>query len=255
MQWNIGGGRVRNTDADSQAYSSYANGEERLEIIAETIKATQADLVTLQETHADRIRIQANLLAERTDLSYWVHDVYDESHLKKGQGLGQAVLSRFPILSHRFEFFENPKLEMTAPTGEHWKMHNKGTTTVELDLGEAHLELKTLHVFPYRKFGSDPCSDEPRVKVSRESIEDKLHSNARLLLIQGDFNYDGESLKLFLPGLFEAGIQEILQQEPTTPKGRHYDHALYRGFEIISSHTLTNVLTDHYPIVSTFRIE
>ena len=76
MQWNIGGGRMRKADADSQAYVSYANGEERLESIVETIKTAGADLVTLQETHADGTRIQAKLLAEETGLSHWVNDFF-----------------------------------------------------------------------------------------------------------------------------------------------------------------------------------
>lgn len=254
LQWNIGAARLRDQDANPTAFDSYARGREDIHVIADVIKEQAPDLVTLQETHADSSRVQAQALSELTGLNYWVNDEYDDSHLKHGQRLGQAVLSHFPIVSHRFDFFINPKLEMTAPDGKtRWQMHNKGVTTVTFDMEGRKLELKTLHVFPYRKFGSDPLSDEPLVKASRESISGRLKSVAEHLLIQGDFNYDGESLRSFLPRLFESGMEEVLQTEPTTPKGRRYDHVLYRGMKILSSRVLKDVLTDHYPIISVMR--
>jgi len=254
LQWNIGGGRLRDLEANPTAFFSYAHGEENLEAIAEIIKMAEVDIVTFQETHAKGERVQAKQLSELTGLVYYVNDVYDKSHLETGQELGQAILSRFPIKSHRFEFFKNPGLEMTAPTGEAWKMHNKGVTTVELDVKGVSLEFKTLHVFPYRKFGSHALSDEQQVSVSRESIDRLLCSGADRYVVQGDFNYDDKSLRTFLPALFEEGIKEVLQKEPTTPKGRRYDHVLYRGLEVVSSYVITDVLTDHFPIASVFHI-
>lgn len=255
LQWNIGGGHARASQSDPTDFLSYVHANENLEMIANVILEAKPDVVTLQETHADGSRVQAEVLAKMVGLNYWVNDVNDDSHLEKGQKLGQAILSRFPIIERTFHFLLNPKLEMTAPMGEQWQSHDKGVTTVVIDVHGVFVELKTIHTFPYKKFGEDPLTQTEPVRSSRESIDRLLQSNAEHLLIQGDFNYDGKSLRPFLPRLFEVGVEEVIQDEPTTPKGRRYDHILFRGMDMVSSSVVQDVLTDHYPIVSVLKIK
>lgn len=249
LQWNIGGGKIRK-EADG-IDGPYVN--DGLDSIVAFIQEVQPDIVTLQETHADDHFIQARSIADRVGLPFVINDVYDKSHIEVGQGLGQAILSRFPLHDHSFAFFDNPHFQITRPDGAIWHSHDKGVSRVITDLGDGRtLELATTHFIPFRKFGLDPLSEEQR--ALRESITALLKPSVENFLLQGDFNYNHSSLTGFLTGLFESGVAEIPQMTVTTPFGRTYDHVVYRGLKLVHSEVTTEVLTDHFPIVSTFEI-
>lgn len=180
------------------------------------------------------------------------NDIYDDSHIEEGQSLGQAVISRFPLRNHQFAFFKNPQLKRTAKNGELWTSHNKGVTRCVADLGDKKLEILTMHSTPYRKFEIDPMGEETeelRLDIARKSLPSLPNC-----LLQGDLNFDQESLQEFLPSLFANGMQEYLQTEATTPKGRHYDHVMYKGLELKSVRVIDDVLADHYPLVCEFEL-
>ena len=48
---------------------------------------------------------------------------------------------------------------------------------------------------------------------------------------------------------------EVIQEDPTTPKGKRLDHLLYTGIENLTSRVSRNVRTDHYPIIAEFQID
>ena len=54
--------------------------------------------------------------------------------------------------------------------------------------------------------------------------------------------------------LFDLGIDEIIQHEPTIPKGYRLDHVLYKGLQLVSTDIDTSVTTDHFPIVTKFEL-
>lgn len=250
LQWNIGGALTRKHDADPVDDASYAH--EDLDSIAGVIRDAGADIVTLQEVHGDGVRLQASEIAQRLGLAHVVYDVYAASHLVEGQSLGQAIISRYPILSHDFAWFFNPKITMTQENGQTWTMHDKGVTRCLLDVDGHLVEVETLHMPPFRRFAIDPLA--PKWRALREDYARKLSSNTATVLIQGDFNFDQPTVADLLPDLVAAGLQEEPCEGPTSPYGKMYDHVLFKGLHLQSQCIITDARTDHFPIVSEFSL-
>lgn len=248
LQWNIGGGKIRNTDAPAEGPYDV----DGVDHIVELLKKHNPDIITLQETHADNKIIQAEIIAKEIGLPYSTNDVYDKSHIEDGQGLGQAIISRFPISEHNFKLFFNPHFETPGPNGGIWISHDKGVSKCNVDLGEVKIQVATLHLIPFRVFGINPL--EEKFRNLRDNIAELSSPSSNTFLLQGDFNLDDSSLKSFLPTLFEKGVSEVLLNDPTTPKGRKYDHVVYDGLKNIRSEVLSDVLTDHFPVLSEFEI-
>jgi endonuclease/exonuclease/phosphatase (EEP) superfamily protein YafD len=165
-------------------------------------------------------------------------------------GLGQAIISKFPISSHHFDFFYNPKFELIDPNGEKWISHNKGITSCEILINDNPILVSTLHLIPFRKFGIP--LDDPRIEKVKKSIAKNINVTVEKLLLQGDFNVDNPSLKEFLPEI-TSKTQEVLLDTPTTPKNRRYDHVVYKGLKHLKSEVITT-LTDHYIVYSEFEL-
>jgi len=249
IQWNIGGGKVRK--ANDPADGPYVNdGMSRIE---EVLKKYDADIVTLQETHADDKVVQAEIIAQVIGLPYSINDIYDRSHIEDGQGLGQAIISRFPIDAHDFKLFFNPHFQVVGSDGDTLISPDRGVSkcrvTIEKDI---RIQAATLHLIPFRKFGVEPL--EEKFESLRKKIADLASPSSSSFLLHGDFNFDDSSLKEFLPALFNQNISEVLLDDPTTPKGRKYDHVMFRDLKHIRSEVISDVLTDHFPIFSEFEI-
>lgn len=252
LQWNIGGGKARKAGDDPNDALAYSN--EALDSDIEIIRRYNPDIITLQESHSDDKGNQAQTMAENLGLKFFANNVYDKSHIEEGKGLSQAIISRFPIKENSFTFFYNPKLETTGPKGEHWVSHDKGVTDCIVDLGGGiTLNVKTSHSFPYRRFHVEPFDE--RLLPLRNDMAEKLMPKTDRYIYQGDLNYNEFSVAELLPKLMTNGVQEVILTEPTTPKGRKYDHVLYRGIKHIKSIVISNVLTDHFPIYSEFEIQ
>lgn len=85
------------------------------------------------------------------------------------------------------------------------------------------------------------------------SIEALVEKEKSPYLLQGDFNYP--DLKELLPEIFSNELHEVGGDIATTPKGRIYDHVLFRGLEQSSRPLIdSTVLTDHYPVISQFEL-
>ena len=248
IQWNIGGGKIRKEN-DPVEGPYREDGMNYIEVV---LKKYNPDIITLQETHTDEKIIQANILAQKLHLPHMVNDVYDTSHIEQGQGLGQAIISRFPLRDHQFHFFINPNLTMLQENGETWTTHDKGVSSCFIQIEYKLLKVATLHLVPFRKFNVDPT--DITFTELRRNITDLLLPKQDQFLLQGDFNFDNDSLEALLPDILHQNVSEILQKEPTTPKGRKYDHILFRGIKLIHSEVISNVLTDHFPVYSEFEI-
>jgi endonuclease/exonuclease/phosphatase family metal-dependent hydrolase len=251
VQWNIGGGKILKPGPAPINALSYT--EDGLEHIVEFLKSANADVITLQEIHKNDALDQAEYFAKQLGMKYYVSDFYDDSHIEKGQKLGQAILSKFPISDREFQFYINPNKETASDDGlTIWHSHDKGRTRCSVDLGNTVLQVATTHLVPFRKFSIEINSEEGRSVLS--DIESKLITDVDRQLIQGDFNLDVPLLSAILPKLATNGFEEVRQDEPTTPKGRHYDHIAFRGIRLIQSKVTNSVLTDHYPITTKLEV-
>src|SRR3989344_2982358 len=249
IQWNIGGGKIRKeNDPPGGPYA-----DDGIAHIQQILEKYNADIITFQETHADDKIVQAEIIAKDINLSYTANDIYDKSHIEDGQGLGQAIISRFPISEHDFKLFFNPHFETSTPSGGIWISHDKGVSRWNVDLGKGKIiEVATLHLIPFRVFGINPL--EEKFESLRKNIAELASPSSDTFLLQGDFNFDDTSLKQFLPDLLNQTESEVLLDKPTTPKDRKYDHVLYRELKHIRSEVITDVLTDHFPVYSEFEI-
>jgi endonuclease/exonuclease/phosphatase (EEP) superfamily protein YafD len=249
VQWNIGGGKIRKPDSSVEG----PYNEEGLEHVIGILAPQNADIITLQETHAKDDKVQAEYIAKALGLSHVVNDIYNDSHLEAGQGLGQAILSRFPLDHHTFKFLQNPNYTAVRPNGEKWVSHNKGVTRCEVKLSENNfLEVVTTHFIPFGKFFIDPLGNDQA--ALRKHLQESITPKNSTYLLQGDINLNNRSAREFLPLLFTLGVEEVELQTPTTPDDKWYDHVLYRGLEHVKSLVLTSALTDHLPVVSEFTI-
>jgi len=248
VQWNIGGAHIRTFDADPSQAGSYVN--EDLSYIIEKLVAYKPDIITLQETHADDSGSQAKIISEALGLLYYINDPYDKSHIDTSQKLCQSIISRFPIKDHSFSLFLNPHFRKVMEDGSEWISHDKGVSTIVLDVEGTELVVQTLHLIPLRKFDIDVLGEEGK-KVT-ESIEALMEKKRSKYLLQGDFNH--HNIRALLPSIFTNEINEVGGDTPTTPKGRIYDHVFFRGFKQ-GGHPLidSKVLTDHYPVISEFE--
>lgn len=79
IQWNIGGGNKRKEE-DDPVEGPYT--EDGMEHIEQLLARYRPDIVTLQETHADGLVVQAEAIAEYLGLPHVVNDVYQKPPLR-----------------------------------------------------------------------------------------------------------------------------------------------------------------------------
>src|SRR5690606_1462459 len=151
--------------------------------------------------------------------------------------------------NHTFELFLNPHFEAIWEDGSKALSHDKGVTSCTVDVNGVSLDIKTLHLIPFRRFNIDPHSNDAEAVL--KDVQDKLINEGQNTLIQGDFNLDFSTLKFILP-TFMQNMEEVIRNQPTNPKGRKLDHVVFRGLNLESSATINEVLTDHYPVVTKF---
>jgi len=250
LQWNIGGGWIREEKSDATKSASYSNYD--LNYIVTILKSQMPDVITLQETHYNKHLNQTEVIANKLGYKYFVNDTYDNSHIDKDFKLGQAIISKYEITEHDFEFYYNPKLKVVYE-GDKWITHDKGATTCLIRIKDSIVEFKSTHSTPFEKFKVDYSN--PKVQKVIRTMEKYLSPKENTCIIQGDFNADKRSLKKTFPGLFaDEKLDEIKQESATTPKNSRYDHVLYKNVINLNTRVIADVLTDHFPIVSEFEI-
>jgi endonuclease/exonuclease/phosphatase (EEP) superfamily protein YafD len=244
LQWNIGGAQL---DGDLLP-------EGNLNYIINIIKNSGADIIFLQETHTNDSVIQAKVIAEQLGFQYFINDVYDKSHLEEGQGLSQAIISRFPITNHRFALFPNPHFEIINSDGKQWTSHDKGITTGDVMVSDAvTIKVGTLHLVPFHRFKINPLDD--KYSDLRNRIAQLASVDCDRYILQGDFNFNSKDLTSLLPSLFNVGMQEAELPAPTRPNGMLCDHALYKGVTLVKQEIISNTLTDHFPVYYEFDVQ
>ena len=242
LQWNIGGGRILGEGQDPGRMSSYSR--DGIEQIIDVIGNEEPDIVTLQETHPPIPGGIAKVLGYEHSVN---HEV-SSSHIDKTQRLGHGLVTNFPIMHDQLDVLTYP----TLPEGTDTTPHDKGISTYKLRLENGEkLTCQNLHLFPFGYYGIGR-QDSPEIETILREVEviAGFHSGKRIL--QGDFNLDTRSLRSLLPGLFEVGLEEVEQEEETTPTDKRIDHVLFAGITVVRSFVVKNVLTDHYPLVTTF---
>lgn len=249
ITWNIGGGKLLSPDSDPTKLASYK--EDGLEVISDFLRKEEPDVITLQEVQDGALN-QAEFIANSIGYEYLALDLISESHIDKDHQLGNAIISRHPIISHEFTLFETPDIEVEWEDGTVVRPHDKGLTNCKINANGVEILVSTLHLIPFRRFNIN--IDSEQAKVILDDIASKIENNSSKWILQGDFNINDTSLEKHLPKLFDANTSEVLTELPTTPKGHYPDHIVYRGVDLIKSKIHDEFATDHYPIAAEFKL-
>jgi hypothetical protein len=121
-----------------------------------------------------------------------------------------------------------------------------------ITVDDVDVDVKTLHAVPFNPFKVDVPS--PQAEPVFADMAQKAQSSAEYLLIQGDLNpgRNNPPLKQLMPGLIRDTTYEIEDLGATIPLGECADRIVFRGLRMLGSEVKTDVLTDHFPVVTTF---
>ena len=164
----------------------------------------------------------------------------------------RATSARQVFLGYTDMAFKNPKFEVLKD-GEYVFSKNGGLTTCVVEVSSGvRVQIATFHMVPFHFFDVD-LNTQPALDALSE-VEIWLSSDAESrAIIQADFNINSSTLREYFPMLFAAGYNEILQTDPTTPRGKSLDHFIYKGLVTESTSVIHHCRTDHFPIVADFR--
>jgi endonuclease/exonuclease/phosphatase family metal-dependent hydrolase len=205
-----------------------------------------ADVYLLQEM--DSMGVEA--LAE----SLGCQHVYAEAYLheRTGRPFGTAVLSRWPIMSHRAVSLPHP-----AP----WTDHLRNALTADLDIAGRPVRVISVHLATLVN------RQQERLEQAR-TVLDSLIVDGRPVIVGGDFNTVVAYEVILVRRLFRrAGfIQARLTAGPTVRSSLRtrllrlggeepiLDHLFVRGLEPIAGGITRGAqASDHYPIWAVFR--
>lgn len=250
VTWNIGGGRLLEEGRDPAGSGSYTR--DGLEHIVKWLKQSDPDIIALQEVEGTDQSNQIAYMASRLGYVDACYDATSRSHMDQSKQLGNGIISRFPLSAHRTGKFHNPH-KIFNLEGRSVQSHDKGYSTCSVRVNENIISTTTLHLLPFRVMEIELDSETASTIFS--SVTDALQGAGELVLIQGDFNIDAESVGKYFPTLFgDNGLKEIVVETATTPKGRKYDHVLYKGLTLTKVEIDSSVGTDHYPVICHFEI-
>ncbi len=236
-------------------YGDLKLGDDAIDKYISVLSTYNPDILSLAEvhleddTHSDMIQV----IAERMNYNYFDILGTDKSHLNEGKILGNAILSKVPILESEHFTIESPRIEVDRPNGDHWVMHNKGAQRIRVKVGSKIVSVTNLHYFPFHHFNRQ--MNEVEFAPQREKLVSMLtnENECDVSLVTGDFNNNGFTLRNAFPELFEAGYEETLEVE-TTIKGAYHqqDHILYKPDQVnlVSAEVFT-IPSDHFALRAT----
>jgi len=262
--YNIAHGR--GASFDNFGGGDRATREARLDAIAETLRLARLNVVVLNEVdfrsvwshHTD----QAEAIAERAGYAF----VARQKNLDVGLGpwglsFGNAVLSRFPIVSA--ESLSLP----TLSTVEHIAAGSKQAMVVTLDVGGRRLRLVPVHL---------EHRDERVRLASAERLIARLTDSGPPLLLVGDFNSTPSGWPLAEPvaspqgqrtaldALLAAGLTTApsLSSSSSAPRSfpswapdRRIDWVLAQApLAVMSDAVMGGDLSDHLAVIADVRL-
>ena len=242
--WNIAGGHLLTKNVkDAIGYE-----KEDLNYFIQELKKLRVDIICLQEIHIAKKgnNNQVEPIAKKLGLKYWTAEHYAgaASHIKAGQLIGMGVVSRFPIVSAKYQAPPNPRLTVKRPNGIIWNTIDMGLLLTEIKYKGQIINIINFHLVPLHYFGKN-WADKEFIHI-RDHITNLLLEAAKKPTIAiGDFNY--ADLEKIYPKIFSQGKYQETFLEMTTPAKGQQDHILYSTHWQLSSYEInTNVEADHY---------
>ena len=245
VSWNISGGHMfKGTTEDAVSYD-----RENLDYFIERLEDVDPDVISLQESHTPsgyNGASQAEIIAQHLGYEFVNHPYSDRSHIKQGQLLSLAIISRFPIERSYFHLLPNPKLTVTRPNGDVWISFPVGFLVAPLKYENRKINIANCHMVPYHHFKRDFMEF---VDVREDASSLLLDIAKEPALVGGDFNYN--DLRVLLPGVFRNGVyNEAFEGIETAPGRGQQDHILFSHHWKLENYEVHRATTDHYICVT-----
>jgi endonuclease/exonuclease/phosphatase family metal-dependent hydrolase len=220
----------------------------RLEIhnLTLAVEAFDADVVCLQEVrlHNHREAKHFALWPESGQADFLAPQgyqaVYRTNAITRHGEHGNALLSRWPVLSHQHEDMSDHRLEQ------------RGLLHVTLEVHNRVVHVLVVHL------GLVKASRGRQVAQLKRFIQREIPPNAPVLLA-GDFNDWGKSVKL---ALFEADLHAWGVPQPTYPSRMplaQLDYVFARGLKPVSLTVPRGRIwwrmSDHLPLIAEFAFD
>jgi endonuclease/exonuclease/phosphatase family metal-dependent hydrolase len=233
--WNIGGGFVLSNQKNEYDL-------EDINYFAGELKRVNPDIVCFQEIHVSEKNIQPKIIADSLGFQYIATHSIADSHLKDGEKISISMISRFPIVSSKFNALPNPNLQFVWG-GKPAFSNEKGFLDGIIDYKGTRIKILSGHMFPFRKFGKNFLDDE--FEGIRNKMEDIILDGKTPKIICADMNFDGEIEKL-MPNVFKNDFKCVLSNKPTTPKGRKFDKIIISREWGLSNSDIMRGKADHF---------
>ncbi len=252
LSWNIAGGHTF-----SGAIEDALNYEkEDLQYFKHQIKQLNPDVVALQEAHThneDDSKTHSGILAKELGYKFFENHPYGRSHIKEGNKLSLATLSKFKIINSFFHQLPNPNLTIIRPNGDTWITFDVGFLVTTISYNEEKIVVMNCHLAPFHYFERD--YDEPEFQKIRDDITELLvpfSTNPTVVL--GDFNYS--SLRKILPDVFENNkYKEAFEDTETTPGKGQQDHILFTKHWELKNVEIRKANSDHHMCIVDLDLE
>lgn len=225
-----------------------------LDKIKSAILAVKADLVLLQEVQGEHhvYREKISSWPKQTQFEYladqtWEHHAYGKNAVYSEGHHGNAILSKYPILTS-----ENEDISYTS-----YERRGLLHATIQLPEANSSFEVVCTHLGLFEK------DRHNQVNALSKRVKVKVPSNSPLL-VAGDFNDWRQSLStkfetdLQMHEVFVSQASEHVKTFPSWFPMLALDRIYYRGMKCISAELLNGkswrVLSDHLPILAEFEI-
>jgi len=248
-----------------------AKSTQELRALADTLKAADCDIVSLQEVGSKKLLEQ---FAEQRLGGAYQHVALVPSNDRSGLNLG--LISKYPILkvvSHK-----NDRI----PTAD-----GKGTTHFTRDFLRIDLDVNGEVVTVYNTHGKarmgDPVTEQQRLAEAQAGrnilLKDMASFPSRLVVVTGDLNDNthnrsvqtlakGDGRGIQLKDSLEGKSREdqltwiVPGLSPGEVRGHQFDHVLYpatqegkfRGSQVHSDAKNADLASDHYLVSADFEI-
>ena len=217
----------------------------KLDRVAAVLRGIKADVVALQEIfgYTGDGTGQARQLADELGM----YCAFGENHQLNGWSYGNAVLSRYPLVSSR-------NYDLSVPGRE-----PRGCLCVDIQLSDAVLHCFNVHLGT----GFFERRAQARKLVTPELLRASTVKGPRIVL--GDFNEWTRGLvsHVLSAEFRNADLRILLKQQRTYPgllPFLHLDHIYYDEALLLESvglcrSRLALLASDHLPLVAEFRVK
>lgn len=251
VSWNVQACRIRSPEADPVPSKSYDKTD--LTYIANKLLELEADVIFLQEIHANEESDQASQIAQQIGLKHVITDTIDDvSFIDGDYRFCQSVISRIPFSNHEYLALDYPPYEAEYK-GRMYTSRDSGISKVVIEVDGRVIELVTTHMLPFGTFKIDPFGDES--EPIRRALTDYLQGLGDTWILGGDINVNTPDIHNFLPDVFDnPEIKSIPLPSATSAWGDQLDHFVYKGIQVANLKIDSSTLTDHFPVIVDFEL-